>query len=98
MAETKKAEGLMYKGRPLRRVGNLIYYGTMADKYIIMMQILETKTEKDLALATKVSVQLQLTDPDLKSRNRIVKKSEKDSLYAAMDICAIWLERALKEK
>ena len=98
MAETKKAEGLMYKGRPLRRVGNLIYYGTMADKYIIMMQILETKTEKDLALATKVSVQLQLTDPDLKSRNRIVKKSEKDSLYAAMDIGAIWLERALKEK
>ena len=98
MAETKKAEGLMYKGRPLRRVGNLIYYGPMADKYIIMMQILETKPEKDLALASKVSVQLQLTDPDLKSRNRIVKKSEKDSLYAAMDIGAIWLERALKEK
>ena len=100
MAETKtaKAEGLMYKGRPLRRVGNLIYYGTMADKYIIMMQILETKKDKDLNLATKVSVQLQLTDPELKSRNRIVKKSEKDSLYAAMDIGAIWLERALKEK
>ena len=98
MAETKKTEGLMYKGRPLRRVGNLIYYGTMADKYIIMMQILETKTEKDLALASKISVQLQLTDPDLKSRNRIVKKSEKDSLYAAKDIGAIWLERALKEK
>ena len=98
MAETKKAEGLMYKGRPLRRVGNLIYYGTMAEKYIIMMQILETKPEKDLNLASKVSVQLQLTDPDLKSRNRIVKKSEKDSLYAAMDIGAIWLERALKEK
>lgn len=100
MAETKtaKAEGLMYKGHPLRRVGNFIYYGTMAEKYIIMMQILETKKDKDLNLATKVSVQLQLTDPELKSRNRIVKKSEKDSLYAAMDIGAIWLERALKEK
>ena len=98
MAETKKAEGLIYKGPPLRRVGNFIYYGTMAEKYIIMMQILETKTEKDLPVATKVSVQLQLTDPELKSRNRIVKKSEKDSLYAAMDIGAIWLDRALKEK
>ena len=53
MAETKKAEGLIYKGHPLRRVGNFIYYGTMAEKYIIMMQILETKTEKDLSLATK---------------------------------------------
>lgn len=98
MAETKKAEGLIYKGHPLRRVGNLIYYGTMAEKYIIMMQIMETKKEQDLDVATKVSVQLQLTDPELKSRNRIVKKSEKDSLYAAMDIGAIWLERALKEK
>ena len=100
MAESKtaKAEGLIYKGHPLRRVDNLIYYGTMAEKYIIMMQVLETKAEKDLNLATKVSVQLQLTDPELKSRNRIVKRSEKDSLYAAMDIGAIWLERALKEK
>ena len=95
MAETKKTEGLMYKGRPLRRVGNLIYYGTMADKYIIMMQILETKTEKDLPVATKVSVQLQLTDPDLKSRDRVVKKTEKDSLYAAIDVAGVWLERAL---
>ena len=100
MSESKspKNEGLIYKGHPLRRVDNFIYYGSMADKYIIMMQILETKTEKDLALASKVSVQLQLTDPDLKSRNRIVKKSEKDSLYAAMDVGCIWLERALSSK
>ena len=46
-------------------------------------------------MPTKVSIQLQLTDPDLRSRDRVVKKSEKDSLYAAMDIGAIWLERAL---
>jgi len=100
MAQTKtaKAEGLMYKGHPLRRIDNLIYYGTMAEKYIIMMQVLDTKKEQDLNLASKVSVQLQLTDPTLKSRDRIVKKSEKDSLYAAMDVAAIWLERALAGK
>lgn len=100
MAEKKveKDEGLIYKGHPLRRVGNLIYYGTMAQKYIIMIQIMETKKVQDMDVATKVSIQLQLTDPDLKSRNRIVKKSEKDSLYAAMDIGAIWLERALAGK
>ena len=100
MADTKnsKSTGLIYKGHPLRRIDNLIYYGTMAEKYIIMMQVLETKKVQDLDVATKVSIQLQLTDPDLKSRDRVVKKSEKDSLYAAMDIAAIWLERALKEK
>ena len=100
MPESKsaKTEGLMYKGHPLRRVENLIYYGTMAEKYIIMMQVLESKKEQDLNVATKVSVQLQLTDANLKSRDRVVKKSKKDSLYAAMDVAAIWLDRALAGK
>ena len=95
-SKSKKAEGLTYKGHPLRRVDNLIYYGTMAEKYIIMMQILNTKKEQEVA--TKVSIQLQLTDPELKSRDRVVKKSEKDSLYAAMDIATVWLDRALAGK
>jgi len=98
MANANKSEGLMYKGHPLRRVGNMIYYGSMADKYIVLMQIKETKKEQDLEVASKVSIELQLTAPDLKSRDRIQKRSEKDSLYAAMDIGCIWLERALGGK
>jgi len=90
-----KTDMLVYKGHPLRRKDNLIYFGSMADKHIIMMQIMDTKKVKDLDVATKVSVQLQLTDPDIKSRDRVVKKSEKESLYAAMDVASIWLERAL---
>ena len=93
----EKTAVLEYKGHPLRRKDNLIYFGSMADKYIIMLQILETKKVKDMDVATKVSVQLQLTDPDIKSRDRVVKKSEKDSLYAAMDVASIWLERALTQ-
>ena len=92
------AEGLMYKDHPLRRVGSMIYYGSMADPYIILMQVKETKKEKDLEMATKVSIELQRTAPDLKSRDRVVKRSEKDSLYAAMDLATIWLERALSSK
>ena len=86
---------LMYKGHPLRRKDNLIYYGSMADKYIIMLQILETKKVKDMDVATHVIVQLQKTDPDLKSKDRIVKQSEKGGLYEAMDIATVWLDRAL---
>ena len=89
---------LSYKGHPLRRKDNLIYFGTMAEKYIVMMQILSSKKVGDLDVADKVSVQLQLTAPDLKSRDRVVKKSEKDSLYAAMDVACVWLERALSSK
>ena len=36
-------------------------------------------------MATKVSLQLQLTDPNVKARDRVIKKSEKSSLYEAMD-------------
>ena len=84
-----------YKGHPLLRKDNIIYYGSFADKYIIMLQILDTKKVKDLDVATKVSVQLQLTDPSIKSRDRVVKKSEKDSLYSALDVAVVWLDRAL---
>ena len=102
MASAKNA--LVYKGHPLRRKDNILYYGSMSDKYIIMMQIMDTKPVKpvagaestgELKVATRVSVQLQLTDPTVKSRDRIVKKSEKGSLYAAMDVASVWLERAL---
>ena len=87
------AKVLEYKGHPLQRKDNFIYYGSFADKYVIMMQILDTKKVKDLDVATKVSVQLQLTDASVK--DRIVKKTEKDSLYSAIDVAAVWLERAL---
>ena len=99
MSEKKvKAEGLVYKGHPLRRIDNLIYYGSMNDKYIIMMQVLASKPVQDISVATKVSVQLQLTDPDVRSRDRVVKKTEKDGFYAAMDVAAVWLDRALSQR
>ena len=77
---------------------NCATVNSMADKYIIMLQVLETKKEHDLDLATKVSVQLQLTDPDLRARDRVVKKSEKDGFYTALDVGCVWLERALASK
>ncbi len=89
---------LTYKGHPLMRKDNLIYYGSMADSHIVMLQVLESKKVQDMDIATRVSVQLQLTDPAAKSRDRIVKKSEKPGLYDALDVGCVWLERALAGK
>ena len=89
---------LMYKGRPLVRSGNVLYYGSMAEKYVIVMQVLSTKDENDMTMAEKIQIQLMLTDPEVRMKDRIVKKSEKVGLYNAMDIGSIWLERALNEK
>ena len=46
----------------------------------------------------KVSVQLQLTDPDLKSRDRVQKKSDQPDLFSAIEMGSIWLMRALAGK
>ena len=95
MAEQKI---LMYKGRPLMRKENMIYYGSMADSHVVVMQILETKKVNGTDIASKVSVQLQLTDPNARPRDRIVKKAEKTGVYSALDVGSIWLQRALAGK
>ena len=96
MAEkTNKAAFLMYKGKPLVRSGNTLYYGHMADKCVVMMQILSTREVHGMTMADRIQVQLLSTDPELRMRDRILKKSEKTGLYNAMNIGSIWLSRAL---
>ena len=98
MAEkTNKAAFLMYRGKPLVRSGNTLYYGHMADKCVVMMQILSTREMHGMTMADRIQVQLLSTDPELRMRDRILKKSEKTGLYNAMDIGSIWLSRALAE-
>ena len=92
---SEQTAGLTYKGRPLMRKDNMIYYGSMADSHIVMLQVLDTRPVNGLDVATRVSVQLLSNDPNLRSRERVVKKSEKDGLYTALDVGCVWLERAL---
>lgn len=94
--QTKQTDPfLTYKGKPLVRCKNVIYYGNMSDKYVIKLEIKSTKQSKNLDLSDKVVVQLMHTDPSIRTRKQIVKTSEKQGLYLAMDIADIWLTRAL---
>lgn len=97
-ANTKKDVVLEYKGYPLMRKDNVLYYGSMSDSHIIMMQILDTQTENGLDIASRVSVQLQQTSSNPRARQRVVKSTEKSSLWSAMDIAYIWLDRARSAK
>ncbi|MCG8501571.1 MAG: hypothetical protein MJB12_14385 [Firmicutes bacterium] len=91
----KKGQELTYKGKALVRKGNMLYYGNGNEKYIITMKIMESEKIKDLKVATKVSIELQKNDPSLRSREKVVKKAEREGLYQALDIGTIWLEDAL---
>lgn len=93
MAETKMP---MYKGKPLVRSGNTVYYGHPAEKYVAMLQILGTSGEiAGVKISDRVLVQLLSTDESLPPMQRIVKKAEKKGIYQALNIASIWLERSL---
>lgn len=92
------SEMLTYKGRPLVRSGNTLYYGDMAGDNVVMMQILSAEPVKDLKVSTKIQLQMLATDPTLPPDKRVLKKSEKSGLYEALDIASIWFDRMDKEK
>ena len=86
----------IYKGYPLVRSGNQIYYGYMSDPFVIYIQILETKEENGEQVTSKVRVvQMDTNEPNpLKA---FVKNAECEcGLYEALDIANVWLEKALK--
>ena len=93
MADTKFLE---YKGKPLVRKGNEIYYGDMSESFIVRFQILSYKNDGTLDIADKVSIQLLDSNTDLDIKDRVKKESEKDNLFDALDLGFTWLERALK--
>jgi len=87
----------VYKGHPLVRCGDTLYYGSLADPFVVMMKIATTKPLGDLAAADKVNVWLMNTDDSASPMERIVQRCERRGLYNAIDIASIWLERALKK-
>lgn len=97
MAESKKGKFLEYKGKPLVRCGNTMYYGSMTDRYVVCLNVLSGEKVKNLNVSGKVAIQLLNTDPDVSPKDKVVKKSEKEGLYNALDLGAVWLERALKK-
>ncbi|MCL2538866.1 MAG: hypothetical protein FWE66_00865 [Oscillospiraceae bacterium] len=97
MAENEALKLLQYKGRPLRRSGNELYYGNLGDSHIVFMQILSTDEVNGKETVGKVHVQLLSNNSALPPKARIIKESDKNGLYNAMDIGSIWLERALAE-
>ncbi|MBR3354828.1 MAG: hypothetical protein IKG47_05655 [Oscillospiraceae bacterium] len=89
-------QSLMYKGKPLARKGNDIYYGDPSAAYVVYLQVLTTEKKNNIDVANRVQVMLLSTDSSLGLKDRIVRVSEKNSLYSALDIGFVWLERALK--
>ena len=89
-------KAIYYRGYPLRRQGDILYYGDFSDKYIALLQVTKSETENGLEVSKTVLIKLFNNDPDIESRKRVEKKAEKDGLYPAIDLAATWLDRYTK--
>ena len=81
-----------YKGRPLVRKGDNVYYGNMNDPYVIMMQIHSKKMDGDLEVADKISMQMISTDLNVPPEKLVLKKSEKQGWFQALDVASSCLD------
>lgn len=93
MAENKF---LTYKEKPLVKCGNEIYYGDMAEPYVIRFTVLSTVKAGENEIPGRVKVELLKSDTQLSDKERITKETEKDSFFDALDVGFVWLERNLK--
>ena len=79
MAETK-SPFFTYKGMPLVRKGNVIYFGNMYDEFIVMIEILGSEKKGGIDVANKVRLRKMATDISIPPNKAIVKMAEKASL------------------
>ncbi len=92
MANTEKKAFFTYKGLPLVRKGNQLYFGHMYDEFVVMIDILSTEKKGGIDVANKVMIRKIATDITLPPAKQIVKKAEKNSLYEALDYACAWLK------
>ncbi len=86
---------MTYKGRPLVRSKKILYYGDMRDDYVVMLQINNTSTAADTEVAGHIVLQMMSTNPDAAPTEAVVRRAERDGLYAALDLASTWLDRQL---
>ena len=87
-------EFIRYKDFPLVRNGKMIYYGNMSDEFVANLNIISSHEDIGIDIADKVRVVLMRTDPNIDAQDMVVKTSDRESLYDALDIAYIWLKRS----
>ena len=81
-------EYLEYKGRPLVRQGDELFYGDMSEEYYIYMLIMKEKDTPNGTLPEKVMVQLCQSKTQIPKEQKIL-----GGFKEAFEYADAWLER-----
>ena len=86
--QLKKGQYVLYKGLPLVRDGDTLYYGNLKEKYLLTLNILGKDASEN---PNMIMVQICHTN----DRNKIVKGKQTfvKGLFDALDLGGIWLEQ-----
>ena len=87
---------LKYKGKPLMRKGKYLYYWNFDDKFRVHLEVDENTELMGLEIATQVNVMLETNE--VPGKEKVLKKAERDGLYAALDLGEYWLTDILAEE
>jgi len=95
MAAAKKKKLLTYKGKPLLRCGNRVYYGNLEDKYILVLDISESENVNGLDISKKVKISVMDNTGEL-GNGQVFRRGERANLYEALDLGEWWLKQAVQ--
>lgn len=95
-AAVKKKKELTYKGKPIYRRGNTIYYGNLDEHLILVLEVLETEKNGDINVTKKVKFHIQDNTGEL-GKGTNYRSGERENLYKAFDIGSWWLQDALDQ-
>ena len=84
---------LMYQGKPLIRQDNAYVWGDMNDRAVLSLFVLSNKEVNGHEVPDNILVQVLSTD----EARTCLKQGQKNGLFAALDIGAVWLKKELGE-
>ena len=89
---------LMFKGKPFVCENNTYCYGDMTDNFVLFLGVLKYKEIKGsdgntVEVPENVLIQIRSTDATKSEAERVVKQGVKPTLYEAMDLGLIWLDK-----
>lgn len=90
----KLPDVLRYRGRELYKKNNFIHYGRHNDKFVTVFRIMGSEQVEGFKISTPLIVELQINNPNLTIKERIVKKAEAENLYKALELAHVWLTQA----
>lgn len=82
-----------YKGYPVVRCDKRIYYGNMWDPFVALIEVTDCRTEEGIEIISKCRL-YKISTKELDPVKAVMKRTEKESLFDALDIAYAWISRS----